>query len=77
MCTELYIRKESLNGEVFKDLPGAALIDPPVLCGCWYGEEPVGNITQEELDELHRWLMKHLAPFLLDGRFGNIIIEVR
>ncbi len=77
MCRTLNIYKESLEGELFSDLEPFSTFetDEPVLCGCWWGAEPTGEVTKEEIGELHDWLMENLKPFLRDSRWGRIIIE--
>ena len=78
MCRTLDIHKESLEGELFTDLESFSTFEtiPPVLCGCFWGAEPTDEITEEEIKELHDWLMDNLKPFLRDIRIGRIIIGV-
>lgn len=77
MCKILTIWKESDDGERFDDLGefDTFSFDVAGLCGCWWGQEPGAGVTQEQIDELHNWLMERLKPYLADPRWGRIIIE--
>ena len=76
MCKDIRIWKQDDDKCMFSDLGEVVIVDTPVLCTCWLGAEPTGEIDKQELDQLHTWFMGKLKPFLADPRVGDIIIEV-
>lgn len=76
MCREVTIRRETLDGELL--VPPVTLDDPPVLCTCWLGMDADGDthVVQDELDQLHKWLLDALKPILREGMSERVVIEL-